>query len=114
MGNVFHEQGRLEEAIEAYKKALAINPDYAEAYSNLGVSLHDQGELEEAIEAYNKALAINPDYAEAHYHRSFALLNTHKFMKALKNMNGYGKQKGLLKCSAIFYCPFGMGKQAQR
>ena len=60
------EQGKLEEAIEAYNKALAIKPDYAEAYNNMGVTLKEQGKLEEAIEAYNKALAIKPDYAEAY------------------------------------------------
>jgi tetratricopeptide (TPR) repeat protein len=30
MGNALKEQGKLEEAIEAYNKALAIKPDYAE------------------------------------------------------------------------------------
>ena len=49
---------------EAYNKALAIKPDYAEAYYNMGNALKEQGKLEEAIEAYNKALAIKPDYAE--------------------------------------------------
>ena len=64
MGNALKEQGKLEEAIEAYNKALAIKPDYAEAYNNMGNALKEQGKLEEAIEAYNKALAIKPDYAE--------------------------------------------------
>ena len=33
MGIALQEQGKLEEAIEAYNKALAIKPDYAEAYT---------------------------------------------------------------------------------
>ena len=36
MGNVLKDQGKLDEAIEAYKMALAIEPDYAEAYNNMG------------------------------------------------------------------------------
>ena len=39
MGNALQEQGKLEEAIEAYNKALAIKPDYAEAYNNMGNAL---------------------------------------------------------------------------
>ena len=59
-------QGKLKEAIEADNRALATKPDYAEAFSNMGVSLKGQGKLKEAIEAYNKALAIKPDLAEAY------------------------------------------------
>jgi hypothetical protein len=65
MGVALQEQGKLEEAIEVYNKALAIKPDYADAYNNMGVTLHEQGKLDEAIEALNKALAINPGSAEA-------------------------------------------------
>ena len=65
MGIALQEQNKLEEAIEAYKKALAIKPDYAEAYYNMGNALKEQGKLEEAIEAYNKALAIKPDHEAA-------------------------------------------------
>ena len=54
MGNS-QDQGNLEEAIEAYNKALAIKPDYAEAYYNMGMALQDQGELEEAIECLQQS-----------------------------------------------------------
>ena len=54
-------------AFEAYKKSLAINPDYLEAHINLGSAFKEPGKLEEALEAYNKALAIKPDNAGAYY-----------------------------------------------
>ena len=44
--------GNLEEAIEAYTKALSINPDFAKAYNNIGVALKEQGKLDEAIVAF--------------------------------------------------------------
>ena len=53
MGIALQDQGKLEEAIEAFNKALAIKPDFAAAYSNMGVSLQEQGKLDKAIEAYN-------------------------------------------------------------
>ena len=39
MGVALKEQGKLDEAIEAYNKALSIKPDFTEAYSNMGVAL---------------------------------------------------------------------------
>ena len=41
----------MEKGIEAYKEALPIKPDYADAYNNMGNALKDQAKLEEAIEA---------------------------------------------------------------
>ena len=57
--------GMLDEAVEAYKKCISLKPDFAEAYSNMGVALKNQSKLDEAVEAYKKAISINPEYAEA-------------------------------------------------
>ena len=39
------DQGKLEEAIDAYKKAISLKPDYAQAYNNMGIALRDQDKL---------------------------------------------------------------------
>ena len=54
-------------AIESYKQAIKIKPDYADAYNNLGVAQKNVGDLEAAINSYQHALKIKPDYAEAYY-----------------------------------------------
>ncbi|MDA9291614.1 tetratricopeptide repeat protein, partial [bacterium] len=72
-GAVLKGLGQLDASIEAYKKALAIKPDYAEAYLNMGVTFREQAQLEKAIAAYNKALAIKPDYADAYNNMGVAL-----------------------------------------
>jgi tetratricopeptide (TPR) repeat protein len=64
---VFYKQiGQLDEAAKRFKKALAINPEYAEAHNNLGVTLQKLGQLDEAVESYKKAITSNPEYTEAH------------------------------------------------
>ena len=40
-GNEMREQGRLDDAIESYKQALKINPEYPEANYNMGIVLTD-------------------------------------------------------------------------
>ncbi len=66
MGNQWAEVGRLDHAMAQYRKALAIDPQCAEAYNNLGVILHRQGRLDEAAAAYGQALALVPNDAEGH------------------------------------------------
>ena len=46
--------GRDEEAIEAYEKAIMINPEYSEAWYDKGVGLGNLKRYEEAIEAFKK------------------------------------------------------------
>ena len=75
--------GNLDEAIEAYKKAISIKPDYADAYNNMGIALKTQGNLDEAIEAYKKAISIKPNYAEAHNNMGIALREQGKLEEAI-------------------------------
>lgn len=56
---------RLEEALASYDNALAINPDYVEAWTNRGSSLALLGRYEEALISCDNALAINPNYENA-------------------------------------------------
>ena len=83
MGNALQDQGKLDEAIEAYTKALSIKPDYADACCNMGNALQDQGKLDEAIEAYTKALSIKPT-AEAHNNMGNALQDKGKLDEAIE------------------------------
>src|SRR6185437_16348182 len=66
LGSAMSDQGRLDEAIDAYQRAIALTPDYPEACNNLGNALKDQARLDEAIAAYERAIGLKPDLAEAH------------------------------------------------
>ena len=56
-----------EDAIEAYRRVVAIDPTYAAAWNNLGLLLHRMGDYEGARQAYDAALAQDPDCREAAY-----------------------------------------------
>src|SRR5208283_5561317 len=65
LGCALVEQGKLDEAIVEYQKALEIEPTYTEAHYNLGIALSKQGKLDEAITQYGMALNLAPDKTEA-------------------------------------------------
>ena len=58
-------------AIEAYKRALRLNPDLAYVQNNLGYSFLLQGNLDEAIVAFQKAVSL--DYRNHRYHNNLGL-----------------------------------------
>ena len=56
-------------AINAYNAVLRLNPNYANAYNNRGVSKDKIGRPDEAIADYDAALQLNPNYAEVYNNR---------------------------------------------
>jgi len=58
--------GQFDQAINEFKKALTIKPDYSEVNYNLGLTFQELCQLNAAIECYEKATTLKPDYAEAH------------------------------------------------
>ena len=64
-GNVLKANEREAEAIDQYRKALTLKPDYAECLNNLGIALAALSRDAEAREAYDRAIALRPEYPEA-------------------------------------------------
>ena len=73
LGAALQGQGKLQEAVTSYEKAIQLKPDYAEAYCNRGVALQELGKLDEAVASNSKAIQLKPEYAEAYFNRGNAL-----------------------------------------
>jgi tetratricopeptide (TPR) repeat protein len=56
-----------DDAIDAYRRVVAIDPTYAAAWNNLGLLLHRMGRYDDARVAYDRALREAADCAEAAY-----------------------------------------------
>ena len=74
--------GKLEEGEFHTRKAIELNPNFANAYSNLGNILRELGKLEEAESYTLKAIKLNPDYAIARSNLGTILRDLGKLEKA--------------------------------
>jgi len=66
------EQGKLDDAKKDFEKALAINPKYAPAASNLSAVYFKQKDYKKALEFGDKAVGADPKYASAFINRGMA------------------------------------------
>ena len=62
-----------------------MKPDYAEAHSNLGITLEGIGRFEDAEASYREAIRLKPDYAEAHYNLGVTLNKLSRFEEAIES-----------------------------
>ncbi len=76
------EEGDPEEAVDAYRQALALDPTDADARANLGRLLHAQGALAEAEAEFRQALRYDPDHSTAVFNLGVALQDQGRFEEA--------------------------------
>ena len=74
-GAILISLGKLKEAEISTRKAIQLNPDFADAHLNLGNILTDLGNLKEAETHTRKAIQLNPDCASG-YWNLYGLANT--------------------------------------
>jgi protein O-GlcNAc transferase len=83
-GNRLLNAGRVSDAINVYRAALSIRPDYAEVYANLGHALLQAGDVDEALTACGQAVALRPNLAVAQINLGNALLAKRDLTEAIK------------------------------
>ena len=58
--------------MQAYDRALLLDPDDMEAYCAMATALSAKGNYGRAVGCYDRALAIDPDYMDARIGREIA------------------------------------------
>ena len=66
-GNALLGEGKLEEALSAYRRAMAAHPDSAPAHVNAGFVLQELGRHAEARPLLEEAVALDAGNLDAHY-----------------------------------------------
>jgi len=84
LGRAYQNLQRLQEAIDAYRQALRINPKYAHAWNNLGGAYVYMQRYTEAIEAYLQALRIVPEDAKVWSNLGVAYDGLQRYTEAIE------------------------------
>lgn len=75
LGNAFAGQGKRAAAVECFRQAIALRPDYVQAHNNLGNLLREQGDFSGAVQCFRTVISLKSDYAEAYNNLANALVD---------------------------------------
>lgn len=82
LGVIRAADGRSQEAIEHFNRAIAFSPSYLEARVALGDALRRAGRTEAALEQYGMAVRSNPRLAEARFGYAIGLIRLRRYAEA--------------------------------
>jgi len=83
LGVYYFYQNKFDDAIHAFKKAIELKPDFAEAYHNIGVSYYKQNNLDDAIAQFQKSIEVQDTYVTGHFSLALAYYEKKEYDLAL-------------------------------
>ena len=86
LGDLYVRRGEYQKAVEEFKKAIELKPNYADAYHNLANIYHQLGKNDLAEENYKKALEFNPFLWQSHQNLAAIFFNQGKTREALEEL----------------------------
>ncbi|MCP3940188.1 MAG: tetratricopeptide repeat protein [Desulfobacteraceae bacterium] len=75
LGNLFFDNHRFGDAIEAYQKSLALNPGDPGVLTDMGVMYRRNKNPKKAIESFERAIAVRPDFETARFNKGIVLMH---------------------------------------
>ena len=68
-----------------YEKAIEINPNFSEAYNNLGIVFKRFGKVQKAISCYKKTIQLQTNHADAHNNLGVVFKELGEIQEAISN-----------------------------
>jgi tetratricopeptide (TPR) repeat protein len=107
--------GDLKQAIESYRKALALRPDFGQARANLGAALSADGQFDAAIEEDKRALETVPDKTSVRLNLALAYYKKGDCENAAPEFKAvHDARPGLLTAAMLLgYCDVKLGRAGE-
>ena len=86
-GNFLQMLRQIDRAIEAYSRAIELNPNYTDAYNNRGVSYSDKEEYGLAIKDFNTAIERCPNNTVFYSNRGATYSDMENYDRAIEDYN---------------------------
>jgi tetratricopeptide (TPR) repeat protein len=83
LGTTLQEQGRYEEALKVFDKAIQLSPDNAELWRQRGDILVQLQRHDQALPSYQHVLTLNPDHPDALYKSGVLLGQFERYGEAI-------------------------------
>ncbi len=96
--------------LRAYDRAIALQPNYPEAFSNRGATLWELKRHDEALASYDRAIAIQPEFPEAHWNAASLRLLTGDFDRGWAEYEWRWKYKTMALARRNFAQPLWCGE----
>jgi len=68
LGDAYYDLGRYDQALDEYRKAVSLRPNFVDILTKIGMTLREMGDLDRAVEAFVKAKKAGPQYVPACIH----------------------------------------------
>ena len=83
-GNQLYDHAHYQEALQAYERAIQLDPNFAEAHDARGDALSSLERSQEALAAYEQAIQLDPNYAHAYEGEGNVFYNLKLYYEALE------------------------------
>jgi cytochrome c-type biogenesis protein CcmH/NrfG len=103
LGNAYFDSDQVKQSIEAYRKALELQPNNADVATDMGVMLRKDGRPQDAVQAFDRAIAINPKHEISRLNKGIVLL--HDLQDGPAALRAW---EGLLEVNPMAMAPGGM------
>ena len=86
VGDLCKRRGEMDKAIESYRQAIKLNPNYYQPFFAIGVIYYDDRDYKQALKFLSRAKAFNPFHEDVCYYLSLTYFYLERYEDALVTM----------------------------